>query len=157
MLIALRPARSQDFDYCKRIYFAEMDWIIRELHLDEVAQADSFQKQWTETQVRIITLQGADIGWLQSFPQDDVLFIAQLFVERTHQRRGIGTEVMKRLINEATQRNQAIRLDVVKVNPALRLYERLGFRISGQEDRKFYMVRDPDLAHPPQEHRPPDR
>jgi hypothetical protein len=44
MLIAFRPARSQDFDYCKRIYFGEMEWIIRELHLDELAQAESFQK-----------------------------------------------------------------------------------------------------------------
>jgi GNAT superfamily N-acetyltransferase len=148
MLIAFRPARSRDFDYCKCIYFAEMDWIIRELHLDPLAQAESFQKQWNETQVRIITLQGADIGWLQSFAQDDALFIAQLFIERPHQRKGIGTEVMKRLIDEAARLHQAIRLDVVKINPALRLYERLGFRISGGDDRKFYMERDPDTAHP---------
>jgi GNAT superfamily N-acetyltransferase len=146
MLIAFRPARSQDFDYCKRIYFGEMEWIIRELHLDELAQAESFQKQWDHTQVRIITLQGADIGWVQTFTQDDSLFIAQLFIEHPHQRRGIGTEVMKRLINEAARLNQAIRLDVVKINPALQLYERLGFRISGEEDRKFYMKRDPDTT-----------
>lgn len=143
MLIAFRPARSQDFDYCRRIYFGEMGWIIRELHLDELAQAESFQKQWDQTQVRIITLQGADIGWLQSFTQDDELFIAQVFVERPHQRRGIGTEVMKSLMNEAEQLNQTIRLNVVKINPAIRLYERLGFRISGEDDRKFYMKRNP--------------
>jgi ribosomal protein S18 acetylase RimI-like enzyme len=53
---------------------------------------------------------------------------------------------MKRLINEAARLNQAIRLDVVKINPALQLYERLGFRISGEEDRKFYMKRDPDTT-----------
>jgi GNAT superfamily N-acetyltransferase len=146
MLIAFRPARSQDFDYCKRIYFGEMGWIIRELHLDERAQAESFQKQWNQAQVRIITLQGTDIGWLQTFAQDDALFLAQLFIEPHHQRRGIGTEVMKRLINEAAGVNQPIRLDVVKINPALRLYERLGFRVSGQDDRKFYMMRDPDTT-----------
>jgi ribosomal protein S18 acetylase RimI-like enzyme len=144
MLITFRPALHSDFDYCRRIYFAEMEWIIRELHIDELAQEKSFLQQWNPTQVRIITLDGADIGWLQSFNHGDDLFLAQLFVERGHQRRGIGTEVMKRLITEAEQRSQAVRLDVVKINPAMRLYERLGFRIVGEELRKFYMKRDPD-------------
>ncbi len=144
MLIAFRPALGQDFDYCRRIYFAEMEWIIRELHLDEVVQAESFLQQWNETQVRVITLDGADVGWLQSFSRDDDLFLAQLFVERAHQRCGIGTEVMKHLMKEAEWLNQAIRLDVVKINPARHLYERLGFRIVGEEERKFHMRRDPD-------------
>jgi ribosomal protein S18 acetylase RimI-like enzyme len=87
-----------------------------------------------------------DIGWLQSFLQDNDLFLSQLFVERAHQRCGIGTEVMRRLMKEAKQLNQAVRLDVVKINPARRLYERLGFRIVGEEERKFHMKRDPDTA-----------
>jgi ribosomal protein S18 acetylase RimI-like enzyme len=32
---------------------------------------------------------------------------------------------------------------VVKINPALRLYERLGFQVIREDDRKFYMKRDP--------------
>jgi ribosomal protein S18 acetylase RimI-like enzyme len=36
----------------------------------------------------------------------------------------------------------------VKINPALRLYERLGFRITHEDERKFYMKRDPDRAAP---------
>jgi ribosomal protein S18 acetylase RimI-like enzyme len=39
-------------------------------------------------------------------------------------------------------------LSVVKINPALRLYERLGFRITHEDDRKFYMKREPDMAAP---------
>jgi ribosomal protein S18 acetylase RimI-like enzyme len=34
----------------------------------------------------------------------------------------------------------------VKINPALRLYERLGFRITHEDERKFYRKRDPDRA-----------
>ena len=142
MQIGFRAATAEDFDYCKRMYFAEMEWIIRELHLDELAQADKFRQQWIQEQVRIITLNGVDIGWLQSFTEGDGLFLGQLFVERDHQRRGIGTEVVKRLIKEAEALNQAVRLDVVKINPAIRLYERLGFRIVGEEERKFHMKRD---------------
>jgi ribosomal protein S18 acetylase RimI-like enzyme len=141
--ISFRQALNQDFDYCKRLYFGEMEWIIKELHLDRAAQAASFQQQWDLAQVRIIALDGSDVGWLQTIAQDDELFVAQMFVDRPFQRRGIGTEVMKRLIGEAARVNQAMRLSVVKINPAVSLYERLGFRVIREDDRKFYMKRDP--------------
>ncbi len=143
MPISLRQALDQDFDYCKRLYFGEMEWIIQELHLDRAAQAASFARQWDLTQVRIIRLGGSDVGWLQTMTQADELFVAQIFVDRPFQRRGIGTEVMRRLIGEAAHVNRATRLDVVKINPAVRLYERLGFQVIGEDDRKFYMKRDP--------------
>jgi ribosomal protein S18 acetylase RimI-like enzyme len=143
MPISFRQALDQNFDYCKRLYFGETAWIIEELRLDRAAQAASFQEQWALTQVRIIAFDGSDVGWLQTMTQEDELFVAQVFVDRPFQRRGIGTEVMKHLIGEAVRVNQAIRLNVVKINPAMRLYKRLGFQVIGEDDRKFYMKRDP--------------
>lgn len=142
MPISFRQALDLDFDYCRRLYFGEMEWIIMELHLDRAAQAATFQQQWDLTQVRIIALDGSDVGWLQTMTQDDELFVAQMFVDRPFQRRGIGTEVMKRLIGEAARVNQTMRLNVAKINPAVRLYRRLGFRTTHEDDRKFYMKRD---------------
>jgi GNAT superfamily N-acetyltransferase len=146
MQIAFRPASTQDFQYCKRLYFTGMTEIIEELQLNMAAQAVGFREQWELTQVRIITFNSSDVGWLQSTMQDDVLFVAQLFVDGPFQRKGIGTEVMHRLIGEAARLNQAVCLAVVKINPALRLYERLGFKITHEDDRKFYMKRDLDSA-----------
>ena len=146
MPIAFRPARIQDFDYCRRIYFGEMSWIIEELRLDLSVQETNFQQQWDPPQVRIIVLDGADVGWLQTITQEDELFVAQIFVDRPFQRRGVGTEVMKRPIAEATQSSQPVCLSVVKINPARRLYERLGFQIVDEDARKFYMKRDPDIT-----------
>ena len=55
---------------------------------------------------------------------------------------------MHRLIDEATGLHQAMTLGVVKTNPAKRLYERLGFRTTHEDDRKFYMRREPDTVAP---------
>jgi ribosomal protein S18 acetylase RimI-like enzyme len=148
MQIALRPAGAQDFEYCKRLYFAGMKTIIAELNLDMAAQAVSFSEQWALEQVRIIDVDDSNAGWLQSEMRDDEMFIAQLFVDGPFQRQGIGTHVMKSLIGEAARLNQPVRLAVVKINPALRLYERLGFHTTHEDDRKFYMKRDPDGAGP---------
>src|SRR5438067_10339746 len=146
MPIELRPSIVQDFEYCRRLYFAEMKWIIEELNLDRTAQESSFRQQWNAAQVRMIALDGTDVGWLQAITQPDELFVAQMFVDGPFQRRGIGTEVMKRLIREADEANVRVRLNVVRFNPARRLYERLGFRVTHEDDRKLYMKRDPDVA-----------
>ena len=142
MLIAMRPALNSDFDYCRCLYFSEMKWIIDELHLDLAAQENGLQQQWNPMQVHIVTLDGSDAGWVQTIRQEEALFVGQIIVERRFQRRGIGTEIMRRLISDAAQIGLPLCLSVVKINPARRLYQRLGFQITHEDDRKFYMKRD---------------
>ena len=50
--------------------------------------------------------------------------------------------MVKGLIGEAARAGQALTLGVVKIKPALRLYERLGFRTTHEDERKFYMRHD---------------
>ena len=132
MRTVLRPARPDDFEFCADLYFAGTDEIIRKLSLDRAAQVAGFKQRWDVSQVRIITLEGAKIGWVQTANKDDALFLAQLFVDGAFQRRGIGGEVVEHLIGEATQAGQAMTLGVVKTNPALRLYRHAGFREVGR-------------------------
>jgi ribosomal protein S18 acetylase RimI-like enzyme len=47
--------------------------------------------------------------------------------------------------NVKTRASHAALLAVVKINPAVRFYERLGFQITHEDDRKFYMKRDPNV------------
>jgi ribosomal protein S18 acetylase RimI-like enzyme len=144
MRIAVRAARAEDFDFCADLYFSEMARTIRELNLDLAKQAANLRQRWDVRQVRIITLDGADIGWVQSMIEGDALFLGQLFVAPAHQGRGIGTMIVRGLIEEAACDRRAVTLGVVKTNPALRLYQRLGFRTTHEDERKFYMRRDPD-------------
>jgi len=148
MQITLRPACIQDLDFCSNLYFAGMERIIRELKLDPVDQASGFREQWEAAQVRIVVLNGVDVGWLQTTVRDNALFLGQLFVSSALQNQGIGTQVIHRLIAEAGRSHRAVTLGVAKINPALRLYQRLGFRVTHEDDRKYYMRRDPG-AEPP--------
>ena len=138
----LRPARPEDFYSCARQYFEGMDAIIKDLNLDMDPQTAALRQRWDVAEVRIVTLDGVDIGWLQSFVKDDALFLGQLFVDRTLRGRGFGTQLVKSLIEEAARGGRAVTLGVVKTNPAQRLYERLGFRTTHEDERTFYMRRD---------------
>jgi ribosomal protein S18 acetylase RimI-like enzyme len=146
-LITLRPARAEDFDYCAHLYLEEMENIIKQLNLNMEAQVGGFRQRWDVTQVKIVTLDGRNIGWLQCFENEDALFLAQLFVDRAWRGRGIGTAMVEALIEEAANAGRALTLGVVKTNPALRLYQSLGFRTTHEDERKFNMRRD--LGVPP--------
>ena len=87
---------------------------------------------------------GQVIGWLQTTSTDDALFLAQLFIDTRFQRQGIGSRLMRILIEEAAHEHKAVALGVVKTNPARRLYERLGFSVTHEDQYKFYMRRHPD-------------
>jgi GNAT superfamily N-acetyltransferase len=107
------------------------------IELGWAAQAVSFRQHWVLSEVRIITLDGSAIGWVHSRTREDGFFVAQLFVDTLFQVRGIGSEVMHHLIGEAAKVRQPVRLSVVKITPAMRLYERLGFRITHYDERQF--------------------
>src|SRR5687767_10295955 len=44
-----------------------------------------------------------------------------------HRNSGIGTQLIRQLLDRAVSARKPVRLQVLKTNPALRLYERLGF------------------------------
>jgi ribosomal protein S18 acetylase RimI-like enzyme len=142
--LALRPAEPGDFTFCQRTYFEPMRATIEKLGLDEERYRVNFANQWRVKEVRIVLMEGEVIGWLQTAATDDALFLAQLFVDTRFQRRGIGSRLMRILIEEAARENRAVTLGVVKTNPVRRLYERLGFRVTHEDQYKFYMRRQPD-------------
>ncbi len=140
--ISFRPAHAQDFRFCAKLYFAWMGGAFQESDPEVAARVANLRERWEVTQVRIITRADADIGWLQSTIQDDAHFLVQLFIDTELRGQGIGTEVMHRIIEEARTAGRPVTLGVIKSNPALRLYGRLGFEITHEDDRKYYMRRD---------------
>ena len=117
---------------------------IRALELDMDRHTADFRARWSAAETRIITRDGANIGWLQTAVDGDAVFLKQLFVDAALQGQGIGTQVMHRLIAEAAGAGHALTLGVVKTNPALRLYRRLGFALTHADERKLYMRRERD-------------
>jgi GNAT superfamily N-acetyltransferase len=56
-----------------------------------------------------------------------------------HRGRGIGTALVTRLLDAARTRYGVVSLSVAEENPALRLYERLGFKVVGRSGTSLTM------------------
>lgn len=91
------------------------------------------------TEVRIVTFNGSDVGWLQVQESLTEVRLLQFFIAPNQQRKGIGTEVLRNLLAAWEATAKPVVLSVLKNNPARRLYERLGFSEVGDTGVKYEM------------------
>jgi len=145
-MITLRPALSADYSFALSLYvqtikplaIAWMAWVDHE-------QEAQFASLWRPDDTWIITLNGQEIGWVGFRQTGDETFLKQLYVAPLHQRRGIGSQVMRRL-NEQGRTAKSMALFVLKNNPAFRFYRRHGFEVVQETHSTFVMRRKLDRA-----------
>jgi ribosomal protein S18 acetylase RimI-like enzyme len=64
-----------------------------------------------------------------------------MYILPSHQNRGIGTRLVRELAREAKESGRPLRLRVLSVNPARRLYEREGFQVTSTTPERIFMER----------------
>ncbi|MGF6838253.1 ribosomal protein S18 acetylase RimI-like enzyme [Paraburkholderia youngii] len=87
----------------------------------------------------MICIDGAPAGLLKAHRNDDEWFVAQLQIAPALQGRGIGEQVLRTILRAAAAEALPVSLQVLKGNPAKRLYDRLGFAIVGEDQTQFHM------------------
>ena len=113
---------------------------------DEAAARRIFASRWDLSSMRIIVVGGEDAGLLDLRRHPDGLEVAQIKILPPFQRRGLGTAILTDILRDTHQRGQSVILRVLKVNPARRLYERLGFVVTGETDTHFLMAARPGIS-----------
>ena len=85
----------------------------------------------------------APIGHLSVRRTDDEIFLAAIAIAPEQQNQGIASQLLQDLLSESDRSHLPVTLQVLKVNPARRLYERLGFAHTGETSTHYLMRRDP--------------
>lgn len=99
---------------------------------DDNAQRRFFEKGFHPEVIQIIQHDGRDVGMYELREREDDWFLARLEILPEYQNRGIGTTVIKRMMDVVASTNKPFRLQVFKVNPARKLYARMGFIETGE-------------------------
>jgi GNAT superfamily N-acetyltransferase len=114
---------------------------------DQAREERNFAGFFKVDEVRIITADDQDVGWIQEQVENRTITLGSLYVMPAMQGRGIGTRVLDLLLARAADQSKAMTLAVVKINPARYFYQKRGFRITHEDQHKFYMRADPRGPH----------
>ena len=136
MNVTRRPATEEDTELARGIHHAALrDVVERQFgHWDDVAQDRYFEGDWREAQFEMILADGVPCGYVCIEDRAADVHLREIVIAPEFQGRGIGTAIVREVIERARNRGVPARLGALHQNRALALYRRLGFRDVGRTD-----------------------
>ena len=150
MTISLRSLLPGDQEFLFQLYasirgeeFAALGW--------SAAQLDAFlrmqfaaQQQWYATaypraEHQIVLLDAAPIGRMIVHSGEGAATLVDIPLLPAHRSRGISGDLLRSLLEGCAKARTKVKLHVLKSNRAARLYERLGFVKTGEDEMYFHM------------------
>jgi GNAT superfamily N-acetyltransferase len=136
---SFRPISPEDQPFLSRLYastrweeVAQTGWDLEEqdrfLRMQFAAQHEFYMEQFAGADFHIIELQDEPIGRLYVDRREDEIRIIDIALLPEHRNKGIGSALLKDILAEARGAALPVRIHVERNNPALGLYQRLGFR-----------------------------
>ncbi|MFD8521540.1 GNAT family N-acetyltransferase [Streptomyces capillispiralis] len=99
----------------------------------------------------VIEVGGAIAGRVALRPAEDAHWLEHFYLAPGHQGDGIGSGVLRALLERCDRAGAVVRLNVLRGSAARRLYERHGFTAETEDPVDVFMVRRPhrpSLPHP---------
>jgi ribosomal protein S18 acetylase RimI-like enzyme len=109
-------------------------------------QTTHYRKHYGDASFRIILRNDAPIGRLYVHFGAQEIRLMDIALLPEHRGAGLGGSILENLLREAAQLGKTVTLHVERFNPALRLYQRLGFRVIEDQQINFYMEWRPPAA-----------
>lgn len=136
----LRPATAADYDFLYQLKVAALkEYVAATWGWDEVHQRQHFAAHFDPERSQVIVVNGRDVGELSLVENEDSVQISGIYILPEYQGRGLGTAVLGDVIERARKGRRPVSLQVLKVNPARRLYERLGFVVFAESATHYQM------------------
>jgi len=147
--LSLRQETPQDETFLFDLYATTRDYEMIHVPWDDLqkqlflhqqcdAQLKHYRSHYSDADFKIVELDGKPIGRIYVHRGAKELRLMDISLLREYRGTGIGTELTSSLLKEAEAAGKSVTLHVEYMNPAKRLYERLGFRKA--EDKGIYWL-----------------
>jgi ribosomal protein S18 acetylase RimI-like enzyme len=145
--VTLRPITSDDAPFLFALYASTrseelslVPWSDEQrtqfLQLQFAAQHEAYTTNYPGASLDVLESDGEKIGRLYVYRSKSEIRIIDIAILPSHRRHGIGEVLLRDLMREGEATNRRVTIHVEKNNPALTLYERLGFK--AVEDKNVY-------------------
>ncbi len=148
--ISRRPVVAEDDGFFRALYKSSRGDDLRGLGWDEdriseflemqyEAQGNFHAGDFPNASDEVILLDSQPIGRLIVDRRADEIRLVDLALLPDYRRRGLGSQLVRSLQEEATLQRKPLRLQVIRFNRALGLFERLGFVRTSETGTHFQM------------------
>lgn len=154
--LKFRAINHDDQDFLRSVYAStrkeEMellsDWSSQQknefLNQQFLAQHDHYQKHFCSASFQVISYDDVPIGRLYLDRRSDEIRIVDIALLPEYRGQGFGTYILKKIHLEAIKFHLPVRIHVEKNNPAMQLYDRLGY--VAIEDKGVYLLMEYPLG-----------
>ena len=148
--VTLRPAQPEDQDFLLELYAGSrldelkmVEWDENQKHafilMQFNAQRGQYAARYPCADSDIVLRNARPVGRMLVDRSEHEITLVDVSLLPEHRNAGIGTRLIQSLLDEAGRAGKQVRLQVVKTNPALRLYERLGFYRTAEDGSRLEM------------------
>jgi len=106
------------------------------------------ERSYPRADSRIVLLNGNAVGRLLVDRGESVILLIDIALLTEYRNAGIGSQLIQDLIEESAANDKVLRLHVLSMSPAVRLYERLGFNTTGDDGAYLEMTWGPQSWEP---------
>lgn len=149
---ARRPANESDRDAARRIHHDAYRAVVERQFgpWDEVTQDQFFADDWKGAAFDVLLIDGVPVGYLSVEHRAVDVHVREIVLTPAVQGRGIGTEILREIIEQAEGRDVPVRLATFHQNRASALFQRLGFQVVGRTNTHVIFERgtDPEPVAP---------
>ena len=132
----LRPATAGDFGFLHDLHVACLKpYVEATWGWAEAIQRAIFADGFAPERSRIVLVAGAMVGVVAAERR-----AADWFIAPALQGRGLGGALLRDVLADAARERVPVRLQVLRVNPARHLYERLGFTVDGETPTHYRLI-----------------
>jgi ribosomal protein S18 acetylase RimI-like enzyme len=155
--VALRPAREDDYDFFARVYASTREEELAAVPFSQeerraflaqqfAAQSVHYSTHYADASFEVIVVDGEPAGRLIVGRWESEIRVADITLLPPYRDRGAGTRLLRGLIEESESAGKPLTIHVDRMNPAIRLYERLGFGLAEDHGLYLRMERQPRVA-----------
>ena len=123
-----RRVEPRDFDYCWTIYRDALKPLALGLFTWDDALHQSRVREAIADEGASILVSDGDAGWLHASETRFTIHLAHFFIAPEKRHHGLGSRFLTWMSERAKRKRKEFTLDVMNNNPALALYQKLGFK-----------------------------
>lgn len=91
---------------------------------------------------KIVYYKGEKIGFIKYRDEADYIHLIQIQIDPKYQNNGFGKELLNFICQRAQSKNLPVRLEVLKISPAKKLYETFDFKIISEDNVSYEMEKE---------------